>query len=270
MKKKILLILACILFLAACGKKEDRPPGEVLKASLEELEKKDSFTASYTSKQITTIEGEDHPYDLFSKIEMGNKENHYSKIDTHWPSIIPNVPDSDSTLYTLVNPDNPEEIFEYYQAGDTGKWEKEKLKTIEGTYTGQSGLAIYENFWEIVKSYFDSFQLLERGVPLEDKKTDFYELTLSEDQVQEMNTQIKEGIEQITGQEAEGYPKIKNYIMRIWIDPETNLPLQAEIENDMYTDSEVSLIHGSETLTYTGFDNVEQVSLPEEVVNNLQ
>lgn len=166
---------------------------------------------------------------------------------------------TDLTIYTTINPNNDNDLFEYTKGNLDEKWAvgAHPAPKYDPHPSPGNGFGIHKNYWNILNKYKDKFKLMEENVSFDNKKADVYQYTLTKEEQEELVP--------ILFSQMTGHHSLENYVLTLWIDKETQLPLKIEAAIDSISQNKAGKTSSKETFLYTGFDNANDLSIPEEL-----
>lgn len=260
MNKKLILGLSLfLLFFTACGEKEVlKKPAESITKAEQELQKKKSFTAYYEEITTSILECKEEKVEKTAKIMMLTSEDSISKTEMKIPSSEENT-NTDLIIYTTINPNNDNDLFVYTKGNLDDKWAigAHPAPKYDPHPSPENGFGIHKNYWNILNKYKDKFELLEENASLDNKKADVYQYALTEEEQEELVP--------ILFSRMTGHQSLENYVLTLWVDKESQLPLKTEASIDSISQNKAGKTSSKETLLYTGFDNANDLAIPKEL-----
>lgn len=271
MKKIMKLILMLVLIAgisAGCqGVAKPENAQDLVAKSQEEMKKKKSYTADYTMDMTMSIAGQSLTTKAAGNLKQIT-ENMLTEMDMTMDlgagSEEAGAQQMKMKMFTEVNPENKEELITYSNFAD--KWVKDIVSIKDS-----QGANMEESMAKMLEENKDSFTLQEETAEVAGKEVYTITGTLPAEAINSMTANTP-----VDGQNMKFNEDMKVDAI-YYYDKETLLPVQAVV-NVPNMKMEIDLgVEGVDPqnldmtmnmlMNYTGFDNVESITIPEEAKN---
>ncbi len=271
MKKTMKLILMLVLIVgisAGCqGVAKPENAQDLVTKSQEEIKKKKSYTADYTTDMTMSIAGQSLTAKAAGNLKQIT-ENMLTEMDMTMDlgagSEEAGAQQMKMKMFTELNPENKEELIAYSNFAD--KWVKDIVSIKDSP-----GVNMEESMTKMLEENKDSFTLQEETAEVAGKEVYTITGTLPPEAINSMTANTP-----VEGQNIK-FNKDMKVDAIYYYDKETLLPVQAvvnvpnmKMEIDMGVegvDPQNLDMTMNMLMNYTGFDNVESITIPEEAKN---
>lgn len=271
MKKyiKIILMLALVIGISAGCQGISKPENaqELVTKSQEELKKKTSYTTEYTMDMTMNIAGQSLKTNAAGNMKQIT-ENMLTELDMTMDLGTSSQGNDQQQMkmkmFTEQNPENKDELITYSNIAD--KWTKDVVSLKDS-----KGVNMEDSMSRMLEQNKDAFTLQEETAEVGGKEVYTITGTLPAEAISSMTANTP-----VDGQNMKFNENMK-VNTTYYYDKETLLPVQAVV-NVPNMKMEIDLgVEGVEPqsldmtmnvlMNYTGFDNVESITIPDEAKN---
>lgn len=267
-KSRLIMVLALVLvLLASCGTNGPKDAKQILEQSNQVLKTKKSYTADYSMKMGSSQDGNAITMDMTGDMKVMEAEKLMEMkmvMNMKMEGLGLDVPPTNMVAYSQADPNNPEDMLMYMQI--MGMWVKTKFTMDE--YQSNS-MNMEASMMKILEDNKELITLVEGTEKVGDVEAYVLSGVLP-------GTVLKDlaNLNPQAGAPKDVYPEEMALALKAYYNKATSLPMKVVM--NITEEAKVKLKESATpmaiddlevTVTYTGFDNVDSITIPEEALN---